>query len=201
MRINFTVHTCENKIYSCEKVCENNLFSQVLTRLKRILISRSCDFQRARVTNPGGSANFWSVPAKIWSFIFNCSMVRQRKESSEPTRKDPSDQEIYENNEMYETTVNEEKQMMSNKPRNLCVIESQIPTCSKYTTGWNFDPSFKTNNTSTLIKEHICHLCDRMCKTQSGLTLQSWTYVSGHLRNMAKSACSRTCQKCLFSIC
>ena len=31
--------------------------------------------------------------------------------------------------------------------------------------------------------------------------LQSWTYVSGHLRNMAKSACSRTCQKCLFSIC
>ena len=34
----------------------------------------------------------------------------------------------------------------------------------------------------------------------NNLELQSWTYVSGHLRNMAKSACSRTCQKCLFSI-
>ena len=30
---------------------------------------------------------------------------------------------------------------------------------------------------------------------------QSWTYVSGHLRNMANSACLRTCRKCLFSIC
>ena len=29
VRINCTVHTCENKIYSCEKVCENNFFSQV----------------------------------------------------------------------------------------------------------------------------------------------------------------------------
>ena len=33
------------------------------------------------------------------------------------------------------------------------------------------------------------------------MVLQSWTYVSGHLQNMAKSACSRTSQKCLFSIC
>ena len=29
---------------------------------------------------------------------------------------------------------------------------------------------------------------------------QYWAYVSGLLRNMAKSACSHTCQKCLFSI-
>ena len=58
---------------------------------------------------------------------------------------------------MYETTVNEEKQMMSrpNARRNLCVIDSQIPTCSKYTTGWNFDPSFKTNNKSTLKKKSV----------------------------------------------
>ena len=30
---------------------------------------------------------------------------------------------------------------------------------------------------------------------------QSWTYVRGLLRNMEKSACSRTCEKYLFSIC
>ena len=100
-------------------------------------------------------------------------MEKQRKESSEPTRQDSSDQEICENSEMYETTVNEEKQMMSqpNERRNSCVIDSQVPACSKYTTGWNFDPSFTTNNTSTLIKELKCHLCYRICKTQSGLTL------------------------------
>ena len=34
--------------------------------------------------------------------------------------------------------------------------------------------------------------------------LQCWTFSSGHceiLQNIAKSAFSRTCQKCLFSIC
>ena len=79
----------------------------------------------------------------------------ERQESSVPTRQDSNDQEIYEENEMYETTGNEEKQMMSlpNERRNLCVIHSQTPPCYKYTTGWNFDPSFTTNNTSTLIKE------------------------------------------------
>ena len=102
-------------------------------------------------------------------------MERQRKESSDPTRQDSSDHEIYENNEMYETIVNKEEQMMS---RPLCVIDSQVPTCSKYITGWNFGPSFTTNNTSTLIKEHKCHLCDRICKTQSGLTL--------HLKKISK---------------
>ena len=100
-------------------------------------------------------------------------MERQIKESGEPAQQDSSDQEIYENNEMYETTVKEEKQMMSrpNEQCNLCVIDSQITTCCKYTTGWKFDTSFTTNNTSTLIKEHQCHPCDRICKTQSGLTL------------------------------
>ena len=94
-------------------------------------------------------------------------MERQRKESSEPTRQDSGDQEIYENNETYERTVNEEKQMMyrASERCNMCVIDSQVPTCSKYITGWNFDPSFTTNNTSTLTKEHNCHLCDRICKT------------------------------------
>ena len=58
-------------------------------------------------------------------------MERQIKESSEPTRQDYSDQEIYENNEMYETTVNEEKER-PNEQRNLFIIDSQIPTCSKY---------------------------------------------------------------------
>ena len=48
---------------------------------------------------------------------------------------------MYEMYEMYETAVNEEKQMMSrpNERRNLCVIDCQVPICSKYTTGWNFE--------------------------------------------------------------
>ena len=48
-------------------------------------------------------------------------------ESSEHIRKDSSDQEKYENS--------------VSQRNDSCVIDSQVPTCSKYTTDWNFDSS------------------------------------------------------------
>ena len=50
-------------------------------------------------------------------------MERQRKVRSEHIQ-DSSDQEKYENSVL--------------QRNDLCVLDSQVPTCSKYTTGWNF---------------------------------------------------------------
>ena len=51
---------------------------------------------------------------------------RKRKVSSEQIQ-DSSDQEKYENS--------------VSQRNDSCVIDSQVPTCSKYTTGWSFDSS------------------------------------------------------------
>ena len=45
VRINCTVHTCENKIYYCEKVYENNLFSQGEPGLKVDFYIQKCLLQ------------------------------------------------------------------------------------------------------------------------------------------------------------
>ena len=105
---------------------------------------------------PRGICQYLSVPAKIWafSFILNCSIDGEK---------------VLNLHDKIQAIKRSMKTIKCMKPQG--VIDSQIPTYSKYTTGWNFDPSFTTNNTCTLIKEHKCHLCDRICKTQSGMAL------------------------------